>query len=42
MADIGISSQQFEEACGVASKKIKSKFHHAIFEQVELVLNIAN
>ena len=35
MEDIGISPEQFEAACGVASKKIKSQFHHALFEQVE-------
>lgn len=34
MEDIGISPEQFEAACGVASKKIKSQFHHALFEQV--------
>jgi hypothetical protein len=34
MEDIGISSAQFEEACGKASRRIRSQFHHALFEQV--------
>lgn len=34
MEDIGISSEQFEKACGVASTKIKTQFHHTLFEQV--------
>ena len=34
MEDIGITSSQFEAACGVASEKIKTQFHHALFEQV--------
>eukprot|EP00095_Tigriopus_kingsejongensis_P011265 maker-scaffold526_size146413-snap-gene-0.21 protein:Tk11265 transcript:maker-scaffold526_size146413-snap-gene-0.21-mRNA-1 annotation:"coiled-coil domain-containing protein 104" len=34
MEDIGISPDQFEKACGVASTKIKSQFHHTLFEQV--------
>lgn len=34
MEDIGITSDQFEKACGRASGKIRSQFHHAVFEQV--------
>lgn len=34
MEDIGISSEQFETACKTASTKIKSEFHHSLFEQV--------
>jgi len=34
MEDIGISSTQFEAACGKASTRIRSQFHHALFEQV--------
>ena len=34
MEDIGITPEQFENACGVASTKIKSQFHNALFEQV--------
>ena len=33
MEDIGITPEQFEAACGVASKKIKSQFHQSLFEQ---------
>ncbi len=36
MEDIGITPEQFEAACGVASKKIKTQFHQALFEQVEI------
>ncbi|KAF2364319.1 ADP-ribosylation factor-like 2-binding protein domain [Trinorchestia longiramus] len=34
MEDIGITPEQFESACGKASKHIKSKFHQSLFEQV--------
>jgi len=34
MEDIGITPEQFETACGKASKNIKSKFHQTLFEQV--------
>ncbi|XP_018008857.1 cilia- and flagella-associated protein 36 [Hyalella azteca] len=34
MEDIGITPEQFESACGKASKNIKSKFHQSLFEQV--------
>ncbi len=34
MEDIGITSGQFEAACGQASTRIKSQFHQALFEQV--------
>lgn len=34
MEDIGITPEQFEAACGQASKNIKSQFHQTLFEQV--------
>lgn len=34
MEDIGITPDQFEAACGKASKNIKSEFHQSLFEQV--------
>ena len=34
MEDIGITSSQFEAACGQASARIRSQFHQALFEQV--------
>ena len=36
MEDISITPEQFETACGVASKKIKSQFHQSLFEQAWL------
>ena len=35
MEDIGITSDQFEAACGKASSKIRTQFHQALFEQAE-------
>lgn len=35
MEDLGISSEQFEKACGVASQQMKTQFQHALFEQVQ-------
>ena len=40
MEDIGITPEQFEAACGVASKKIKSQFHQSLFEQARLLQQI--
>ena len=42
MEDIGITSGQFEAACGVASEKIKTQFHHALFEQVSCLTQCRN
>merc|ERR1712156_38059 len=34
MEDIGISPEQFEEACGEGTEMAKKQFQHALFEQV--------
>lgn len=34
MEDIGITPEQFEEACGKGTVKVKKQFHHGLFEQV--------
>uniref|UniRef100_A0A6A7FNV9 Cilia- and flagella-associated protein 36 n=2 Tax=Hirondellea gigas TaxID=1518452 RepID=A0A6A7FNV9_9CRUS len=34
MEDISITPEQFEAACGKASRNIKSEFHQSLFEQV--------
>ena len=34
MDDIGITAEQFEEACGRGKGKIRSQFQHGLFEQV--------
>jgi hypothetical protein len=38
MEDIGITPEQFEAACGVASKKIKTQFHQSLFEQASYMI----
>merc|ERR1711892_737569 len=34
MEDIGINPDQFEEACGKGTGKVKKQFHHGLFERV--------
>ena len=36
MEDIGITPQQFEEACGQGTVNVKKQFQHGLFEQVEI------
>ena len=36
MEDIGISPEQFEEACGEGTEMAKKQFQHALFEQVPI------
>ena len=40
MEDIGITPQQFKEACGLGSGKSKKQFHQGLFEQVNVKVNV--
>ena len=39
MEDIGITPDQFEEACGKGTGKVKKQFHHGLFEQVFVIFS---
>ena len=38
MEDIGITPQQFEEACGQGTGGVKKQFQHGLFEQVTILI----